>query len=182
MQTCVTTTDLRAGGRRKRDELRKVVEQVTKVEAVLADAALETVPVCGVLCLANRNEGCPSYELVRIGRVTVGHPELVAALAGSEGDCTPETVAAAYAALTRRFNVRGGGSPPAGTFMPGPAPRERSTAVLKHRRPAPPALTSAGPPGPSPRGRRSGWAFVLIEVLPLVVAVLLLLAMARALV
>jgi hypothetical protein len=192
----ITMTGVWMGRWGHRRDLDGLATQVADVRHTLVRAGLGLFPVRGVLCLANENPGCPPDELLTIGPLAVGHPETVARLAASAGGWTTATASASFAALAERYDVIGSALPPAeqlhGVTPPGeraaPMPRRRrKVAAAAAARPQRPPLSQrliaerrSGERGGRPR-RRSRLGFVVWELLPLLIALALVVAMVHSL-
>ncbi|MFL5844941.1 MAG: nuclease-related domain-containing protein [Solirubrobacteraceae bacterium] len=122
---------LRVGGRSKQAEVDKIRAQVDRVRAALSVATLGHVPVNGMLCLVDENDGIDAGEIDDVNGIGVGHPAAVLRRATRLGDYGPDARAAVQRALTDRFRVLGGEEPPtlapvrriAAAAMPAPVTR-----------------------------------------------------------
>lgn len=105
----------------KSREVESVERQVEQVAGVLAAAGL-VLPVRGMLCMANENEGLPSRGLVHLGAVAVGTPDEVGRAIGGRGRLAEVDVDRAVVALCQAFTMYG--------FIPQTlaVPRPRSAA------------------------------------------------------
>jgi hypothetical protein len=90
----------------KSREVEGVQRQVEQVAAVLHGAGL-TLPVRGMLCMANENEGLPSRGLEHLGAVAVGTPDEVGRAIGGRGRLAEVDVDRAVAALCEAFTMYG---------------------------------------------------------------------------
>jgi hypothetical protein len=149
---------VRQNGHSRARHLQTIAQRVNEVQAVLAAEGLGAVAVRGVLCFAQETAACPVDRVIPTAHgVLVGHPEAVAALAAEGGTWNGDAVALLYATLARHFGVPG----ETGHGRPVAAPQRQTV------RPA--------------RRRRSLTRQVLLEVLPLVLALTLLCAMVHSL-
>jgi hypothetical protein len=90
----------------KRKELAALQDQVARVEAVLHGAGVD-LPVAGLLCMANDNDGLPRRKTVRVGEADVGTTDAVARKIGRPGRVDAMHIDAAVAALCEAFVLRG---------------------------------------------------------------------------
>lgn len=183
----VRSDGLWIGPHSHRRELAKLAGQVTAVRSVLDAAGLGAMPVRGVLCLANENEGCPADELLTIDDLGVGRPEVVGRLAGVGGPYDRAVIELVLQALQQGFTVRGGGRPAPQVLVPVPSPSERPASSPKPRRASSGGPAVASPAAIPPATRRpappSGWHLrlrrkLLEALVTLALAVLLLSAVA----
>ncbi|HET6506977.1 MAG TPA: nuclease-related domain-containing protein [Baekduia sp.] len=118
----------------KSKDVEGVERQVEQVTAALAAAGL-VLPVRGMLCMANANEGLPERGLVPLGSVAVGAPDEVARAIGGAGPLTAVDVDRAVTALCAAFTMHGlipraPAAPPSAPSGPGRrAARRRRGAI-----------------------------------------------------
>jgi hypothetical protein len=142
-----------------RKALDGIAKQVAEVKMTLARADLASVPVRGVLCLANENRGCPRGELLTVGSIAVGDPRTIATLAASDAGCGCASVEAAFAALAAVYEPKAGARPPADLLVGASAPQTRMApgkARRPRRTPASAASGIAVPKRSTPPVARSG--------------------------
>jgi hypothetical protein len=86
--------------------------QINRVHALLAKAGRDDVPVEGVICMVNDNDGIPAYGFGEIRGIKVGRPETVENHALRSGRCDVLTVEAVHRILAAGFEVHGGSASP----------------------------------------------------------------------
>jgi hypothetical protein len=106
-------------------EIDGVSRQINRVHSRLAKAGYDNVPVEGLICLVNRNDGIPAAGLTEIRGIKVGHPDAVMHHALRDGRFDTPTVDIVARILEEEFAVNGGTQQP--TERPRPRPARRRT-------------------------------------------------------
>jgi hypothetical protein len=106
--------------------------QINRVHTVLAKAGRDDVPVEGVICMVNDNDGIPAHGFGEIQGVKVGRPATVEDHALRSGSCDVLTVEAVHRILAAGFEVHGGSASP--TTRPATAVARFPPRRKAHRR------------------------------------------------
>jgi len=109
-------------------EIEGMSRQINRVHSRLAQAGRDDVPVAGVLCLVNRNQGIPAAGLTEIRGVKVGHPNAVTHHALRDGPVDTTTIEIVARVVRNAFVVNGGYQAP--TYRaPTPVPPRQRRAL-----------------------------------------------------
>lgn len=138
--------EIRQGGRRRQQVVGGMRRQVHAVCAVLAAAGRDDVPVSGVICFMNDNEGLPPSSLAEFEGIPVGCTDPCVRYAMRDGPLDVEAVGALAVLISRSFEVDGGAF--------GPAHRVRAPAsVFVIEQPSTPPPVRVPVPRPTERRR-----------------------------
>lgn len=116
-------------------EIDGMSRQINRVHSELAKAGRDDVPVTGVVCFVNDNEGIPRYGLAEIRGVKVGRVKATINHALRDGPLDSTTIEIVHRILAGAFTVHGGSQAPTArstqmAIRPGVS-RIRSTKVLR---------------------------------------------------